>query len=222
MDVKKSMFENTVDLIKVTIWPFMILVFLVFYGSEINQIIKIIPEKLESSSKISVGSLSLEIEKSARITGNFELADIIKNLSENGIRKLLTLGSGPHSLMVRNEINDHGQQKKAYSIPIDIEVFQELEKCDLLKADEPIDKFISYFKSLNPVKKDRFRDNHGSASDSKRDEFQTGYTEYMLPVENLKSADVEKIDRYEVILSENGQKAFNIIVRVIAEQIKKE
>jgi hypothetical protein len=114
MDAKKSMFEHIVDLIKVTIWPFMILVFLIFYGSEISQIIKIIPKKLENSSKISVGSLSLEIEKSARITGNFELAEIIKNLSENGIRKLLTLGSGPHSLMVRNQINENGQ--KAFNI----------------------------------------------------------------------------------------------------------
>ena len=41
----------------------------------------LIPDKLENSSKISFGSLSFEIEKSARISGNENLGKIIKNLS---------------------------------------------------------------------------------------------------------------------------------------------
>ena len=48
----KSTFENINDLIKAIIWPLIIILLLIIYGAEINQIIKILPRKFENSSKI--------------------------------------------------------------------------------------------------------------------------------------------------------------------------
>jgi len=218
-DVKKSNFENINDLIKAIIWPLVILLFFIFYGTEIGKIIKLVPEKIESSSKISVGSLTLKIEKTAQSTGNGELAVIIKKLSEKGIRKLLTLGSGRHSLMVRSKLNEDGVKQDAYSIPEDIDVFEELEKNGLLISDEPISGFIKFVRKLDPIEKIHYKNSHGSWSDEQRDSFTIKYVEYILPFQKLSAEENIRLDSFGVELSETGKKAFEIVVHVIAEQI---
>ena len=137
----KSNFENVNDLIRATMWPLIVLIFFFAYNTEFNKIIKLIPDRLEQSSKISIGSLSFEIERTAKLTGNEELADIVKNLSEDGIRKLLTLGTGSHALIAHGSFIEGSISETSFNTPPDLDVLLELEKNGLIKGDEPLDKF---------------------------------------------------------------------------------
>ena len=214
----KSMFENINDLIKSLLWPFIILVLFLNYRSEFNDIIRIIPRKLESSSKISMGSLSFEIEKTAKNSGNEELGIIIKNLSEKGIRKLITLGTEYHRLMLRTEYFEKDKPTvEAFVIPEDIDVYRELERNGLLKPNEPIDNFIEFYKSLNPIEQ-----KFSSSSGLHKDSLDLTIVELTVLASKLSSADNERIKNFGTELSESGKKAFDIIVHVISKQINKD
>jgi hypothetical protein len=215
---RKTTFENINDLFKAILWPLIVLIIFFSYKAELNDIIRLIPKKLESSSKISVGSLSFEIEKTARKTGNEELGEIIKNLSEGSIRKLLTLGSGRHSVMIRNDVNEYNKEK-SYTLPRDFNILIELEKNGLLKADEPLDQFLSFFKRLKPEEKIWYMSNSGSTSRSRDSTFDEKVVDLTISTSKINSKELERIDRFGIELSEMGKKAFGIIVKVISEQI---
>lgn len=221
----KSRFENINDLIRAMIWPLVILIFFIAYHGEFTKIVTLIPSEIERSSKISIGSMTLEIEKTARSSGNGKLAVIIKNLSEKGIRKLLSMGSGSHSFMIRSKLFKNGTTENGFTLPIDTDVLKELEKKGLLQTNEPIDKFLSYFKGLHPNESTRYTSPDGlSSSDSNSgpDSTYTKNTDYSIPVSRLSSADSLRIEQFDGKLSQQGQKAFDIIVQVIAEQLKKD
>ncbi len=221
-EAPKSRFENINDLIKAILWPLIVLIILISYHREFTSIIQLIPKKLDQSSKISVGSLSFEIEKSAKSAGNAELADIIKNLSEKGIRKLLTLGSGNHSMMIHPGNSTDPNYPKQFSLPVDIDILKELEKSGLLLADEPIDKFLKYLKTLHPTQETEYVSPSGSTTREPRDSFTVKFDNLIIPVASLSPEDYKKVDSYMIRLSDTGKKAFEIIVHVIAEQINKD
>jgi hypothetical protein len=221
-EIAKSTFENINDLIKATAWPLIVIIIFIFYRKELGSIIKLIPNKIEKSSKITVGSLSFEIEKSAKIAGDEQLGIIIKNLSEKGIRKLLTLGSGRHSIMVRSEKLKNDIQEKAFTTPIDLDVLKELEKNGLIKIDESIDDFVAFFKKLKPIEEVKFKSADGSYRDTEDDNHKEKFMQLSISELSLTEEQRKKIDKYGLELSENGRKAFEIIVHVIAEQINKE
>lgn len=176
-----------------------------------------IPDKFKDSSKISTGFLTLEIEKTARSTGNSELAEIIKNLSEQGVRKLLTLGSGRYMIMTRPY-----ESEQSFSTPPDLHVFRELEEKGLLVANEDFDGFIKYLKTLGAEERTIHFNGDGSFTKIEDDGGEGDDDEgiqYVIPLSKLSSADYKRVDNFGVELSENGRKAFDIIVRVIAEQI---
>lgn len=221
-DKAKSTFENIVDLLKAILWPIIVLFIFFSYKTELGEIIRLIPKKIETSSKISIGSISLEIDKKARSTGNEELGGIIKTLSEKGIRRLLTLGIGRYDVIVHSKIYDNGKEGDSYTIPHDWDVLQELEKSGLLKADEPLEKFLSFFKSLHPIGKTVYLSKDDHTSTSPDETYNQKFVELTMPVSRLNADDYKRIDRFAVELSESGKLAFNIIVRVVGEQIKNE
>jgi hypothetical protein len=215
----KSTFENINDLLRALAWPLLILLAFLVYRTEFNAVIRLIPEKIRSSSKITVGSLSLEIERTAREQGETELGAIIQNLSEPGIRKLLTLGSGSHSLAVRDDIDRQGRQKNALSLPPDLADFLELEKSGLLDADEPIETYAAYFRSLAD-KSTRYRSPEGNTSDRPATANNVKFDHYSIPTDRLTAAEKQHLEQQSVWLSEKGRKAFDIIVKVVGEQIQ--
>ncbi len=221
-DNPKSTFENINDLLKSILWPFIFLIVFFTYKAEFTKIFKILPEKVENSSKIAIGSFSLEIEKTAQRQGSGELSKVIKALSTEGIKKFLTLGSGRYSIIVRMQDEKNGVKESGYALPNDTETLLELEKANLISGDTPIQSFISYFKKLNPNVKTKYLSDNGSYSYTKTDNFNKEVKEYFLPGSNLSENDLKKIEHFDVFLTDNGHKAFDIIVKVTAEQIKSE
>lgn len=221
-ETTKSTFENINDLISSILWPLLILAFFFAYRRELTNIIQLLLRKLELSNKFTVGSLSFEIEKTAKIYGNSELGKIIKNLSEESIRKLLTLGAGRHSIMVRGNSFTNDNIEKTFLIPSDYEVIMELEQNELIKLDEPFEDFLAFFKGLKFNEREQFKSKDGSSHDTRLELSDEKYTELSIPVSRLSDTQYKKIDSYGLILSETGQKAFDIIVKVISEQITKD
>jgi hypothetical protein len=218
-ETTKDTFENVNDLLKAVLWPVIVLVVFLTYKEELNKIFQMIPEKLENSSKISVGSLSFEIEKTARRAGNAELGGIIHNLSEDGIRQLLTLGSGRHSIVVRHDPDQFNNFQKNYSLPVNMKVLIELEESSLLKADEPLEAFNKFFMTLNPDEKMVYKSGSILSSEEKHIQNEQKITQFTISESKLSQAQLQRIERMGVELSESGVKAFRIIVGVISEQI---
>lgn len=217
-ELKKTTFEKINDLLKTILWPFIVIGILLVYNVELGKIISLIPQKLESSSKISVGSFSFEIEKTAKKYGNDQLAQSITKLSEKGIIKLLTLGSGRHSIMVRGEEFENDSKIETFSLPFDYEALLELEAQKLLEADEPMEDFASFFMGLNPDRKKVFVSPDGSRT-YRQNESDEEKTKYTISVSKLNQREVERIDRMGVKLSKTGKEAFEIIVQVVGQQI---
>jgi len=218
-EVRKSTFQNVNDLIKTLIWPVILLLLLILYGKPIGKTINLLPGKLEQSSKVSVGSLSFEIEKTAISTGNRDLADMIKNLSETSLRKLLTIGYGSLIFTVSSEYDKNGKGEKRYLTPQHIVEFQELEKNKLIAGEESIDNFLKYFKSLGAIEETRYSNDDGTTTYSSTTQSNHPYTELSLLVSKLSVEDEKRIAKYSIELTDKGKKAVDIIVKVIAEQI---
>lgn len=193
------------------------------YKSDLNKIIGLIPKQIEKSSKISVGSLSLEIDRTAKISGNVELAEIIKKLSEKGIRKLLTFSSISHAVLVHSKAKDTNEEY--FTLPSDIDVVLELEKNGLIKGNSHIDKnltvedFISLFKTFPSKKVAIYMSPEGFSMDEKYGKFTEKITQNRVFGSQLRPDELAQLNNYTIQLSDQGKKAYEIIVHVVAEQI---
>ena len=103
---------------------------------------------------------------------------------------------------------------------------KELEKNDLLVGQQSgnplkLDKFLKYFDGLNPRIQKRFTSGEGNYSETPSESINKYFEEKSVDISDLSDQDIEKIKHYDVRLSESGKKAFDIIVKVIAEQINK-
>lgn len=215
-EIPKTLFENINDLVKSLIWPFIILLFFFTYKAELNSIIREVPEKIRNSSKLSFGSFSIEIEKAAKESGNEELGKVITNLSEGGIRKLLTLGSGRYMLVQVDNIN------KSFGLPNDLDIMSELEEKGLIQFNEPLNKFLSYFDSLKPDEQIMYMGKNGNSSTARSEDYSEKYIQKTLSQDHLTKDDITRIEEFNIELSDLGKKAFDIIVKVISQQINKE
>ncbi len=215
----KSNFENVNDLLKAALWPIIAVIVFFSYKDDIGKVIGIIPKKFEDSSKITMGSITLEIEKTARSSGNAELGKIIKNLSERGISKLLTLGQSSHMVMY-NTANSHGgPEEHNFKTPSDMDVLLELEKNGLLTGDGSVEEFFDFVKSLDHTTEVVYAYPDGTESQSSSDD---AFRVERLKIEHaiLSKQQYKKLDDYTVRLSDDGRKAFEIVIKVIADQIK--
>lgn len=79
-----------IALIKAAAWPVVVLVLYSQLHVPITKLFEELPKALSQSSKLSVGSLSIEIQRSLKLSDPL-LADKLKGLSESEIQELLDL-----------------------------------------------------------------------------------------------------------------------------------
>ncbi|MFT3794721.1 hypothetical protein [Flavobacterium sp.] len=205
-DTPKSTFENTIELLKTLLWPVIILFFFFGYKTEIDQMIAVLPQKFENSSKFSVGSFSFEIEQKAKKSGNEELGEIIKGLSSPAIRKMITMGQGGQSIV------NHTSDNSEFALSSDFDALLELEASGLVQSDVPLKEFRSYFEQLKPQE----RDIQSKTADGQP----IRKTRRFVYANKLKPEQLQYLSGVRVALSEKGKKAFAIVLQVIGEQIK--
>ena len=194
-------FETSVSLIKAIAWPFIVLLLFVILHEPIIKLIKLLPDRVAQSTKISVGSLSFEIQQAATASGNPELADLIGGLSTSAIEELLSLGKSFHRYVGSND------EEQIYYIPNETikRTLLELEKAGLLKFDMPMDEFDRFLNGLNLV-----RVNPNDVND-------TGYK----PTRPLSPDEKNKLKAQDYSLTPVGKRAFELITEVVAQNIKK-
>lgn len=214
---KKNKFELILDFVKATIWPIILLLFVVLFFHQISSMMEILPEKLKTSSKLSVANVfSVEINDAALAKGNPELAEIIKNLSKPAIETFLKLGKRRFGIINRDVINN------IYRLPSNINYYVELEDKNLIKTSEKIIDIESLYYSLNLNSEIVYKENYFSDSYSYRFDKTTPYAavEFYFKGDKIKDSTViKRLNNCIVQLTDNGEKVYDIMVGSISDLI---
>lgn len=96
-------FSQLLELVKVLIWPLLIIGFFSLFYSPLSASIRLLPEKLRESKKISIGSLSLEIQEVVVQKGDSRAAASLRKLPQPAIQLLLNTGHMPSRLVTTND-----------------------------------------------------------------------------------------------------------------------
>ncbi|GAB2880119.1 hypothetical protein GCM10027277_56680 [Pseudoduganella ginsengisoli] len=150
-----------------------------------------LPDKFKQSNEFGIAGLSVKIAEQARASGNEELAKIINDLSENAIEWLLKLGDGSHRVVASDDGRTGVVANYSYRPNPG---WKELEAKGLLQADVPLAKYEAFFNSLHPVD-DR------------------------VPKTSLTPDQEQQLLRNSVRLNERGQRAYHIVIGVVADMI---
>lgn len=209
----KSTFENINEFLKVILWPLIIIVVLITYHNDVSDMFR-------NSSKVSVGSFSMEMQREAKSQGSSELSTIIQELSVPGIKRLLSMGTYGHYALI-GESSEYGAHERGYTLSPDIYSWEELMNAGLVSGENfNIDELIELFKSLKAEESIVFYDDQGNSSTFKDSKYPHRGIEYYIPASKLNSEREQKLEGYSVSLTDKGRKAIDIIVETTARQIK--
>jgi hypothetical protein len=87
---KKSKLELAIELLKVTLWPVIVLVIIVIFWKPLYLSINEVPNVINKSESITIGSLSLKIEKNTVGKPSEAVRNILQKISATGIDVLLS------------------------------------------------------------------------------------------------------------------------------------
>lgn len=198
--------ETFASIIKTVTLP-LVLLFLFFeFRSPLSDIARLLPQKIDQAYKVSAGGLSIEIERSAKASGNPELAKLIDGLSRNALEILLRSSKNESSIMSTSPGASPGQV--VYNIPhtAEIAALQELETNGLIEPGKPISEWYEEVKQKLALK-----NNYGTY-----DAYVALKGKAKLDEESEKSLWAA---RYK--LSELGEKSVDLIIRSVTEELQK-
>ncbi|MGF6848112.1 hypothetical protein QFZ51_003347 [Chitinophaga sp. W3I9] len=104
------------DLLKVVLWPTIALLIIIIYWRPLYLILDELPGVINNSESITIGSLSLKIEKSISRPPSKEIRDILSSMSASGVETLIT-GEGVTKYYHKSEAL-YGQEKYAELIKL--------------------------------------------------------------------------------------------------------
>lgn len=204
----KTKFENIIELIRVTMWPLIVIIVLIFFYSDVKNLIN-------KSSKVSVGSFSMEIQREAQDQGSAKLGELIVNLNEKELKLLLSNAQvGIFGLIGRNNEN--------FSLTENTVIWKNLEKSGLVEFNFNINEVENYLLKLGAKKEEWFFTEDGKSSTQIKDQDHRVKTYiYILPVKNVSASDQRQLESYNISLTDKGRKAIDIITNSVIEQLKK-
>ncbi len=99
----KSTFELIVDLIKVTVWPILVVCILFVFWTPLYQTANLIPSIVGRSDVITIAGLSLKISQEQKSKAPLEVERILGKLSKTGIERVLALSDS--AMYMHDSIN---------------------------------------------------------------------------------------------------------------------
>lgn len=120
--------SGAAGLAKALAWPVVALFAFASVCTPVKTLLERAGDVLAASSKVSVGTFSVEVQKAATSAGDPELGRLIRGLSSSAIRALLGVGESAYESSASNE---HAG-------------LDELERAGLLRYDEKSDKSLKY------------------------------------------------------------------------------
>lgn len=195
---KTDLFSLILALIKTLVWPIVILTIYLQVKDPILHTFQQIPGALSQSQKLSVGTLSFEIERSLETDGDQELKDRIRGLSYDEFVELHRLYRRGRCWVVfsfdRKRFFLPGQQQ--------IELWSKLSDRGLVTFPIPLYEFWGRLNVL-PIKQ--------------KIEIESGY-EYILKI-RATDAEVRTVDTQCTDISEPGERVVLITVSFLFKQL---
>jgi len=198
-----SILENSLELTKVFVWPALILVILSLFYAPIRDSLEQLPTIVSQAQKISVGSLSVEVQAQARQIGGTELASALQGLSSKAIEKVLLTGRTNVQIIGTNSNDATRLTLPGFD---DMKAFKEVESKRLLTLRmerNPVSSFAEFETAFHnlPLAPDY--------SDADQQTFV------------LKSGEVSSIPllRTEYKLTPLGLAAFDSVVNAVSHQL---
>ena len=186
-------------------WPTLVAIAVVYFRKPIRAVVEGLPRKFSEAKKLSIGSLSLEIEAKAREVGQPELAAQVGSLSAGAVQQLLRTPRTGDMILVStgNYLN-----KREYGLPHQdvLDSLQELEAKGFLKLKMPLLPYVQGVRRLPSSNADR--------TVSERDWHLSPY--------DADSAEDKRIREQGYSLTDRGRQAVDTIVKAVAEQLSRE
>lgn len=132
--------------IRVLAWPLLLAVLLVWFHRPLAEIAQSFSQKFTAANKVSIGALSLEIEKTASAAGNPEIGRQIGQLSPQAIEELLQTPRNGRMILVST--NDDERRRIGVPAPAKLDALQELERRGFLSFTQPIEDFLRQIREL--------------------------------------------------------------------------
>jgi len=124
---KKSNLELTIELLKVTLWPIIVLVIIVIFWKPLFLSISEVPNVINKSKSITIGSLSLRIEKNSVGKPPEVVKNILQKISTTAIDVLLSSNTQTEYFH-QNEVL-YGQER--YKELIDLGMYEVMDTSHL-------------------------------------------------------------------------------------------
>lgn len=196
-----EVFEAITNFIKAAAWPVLAIVIFFEFRQPIREAVAVIPKKMSESQKLTVGSLSIEIEKRANAVGDPELATLIDGLSPQAIELLLRLRRDGSSLAS----SSGGAEPERYYFPKPDEyiALTELYTKQLIEPGVDLAKYRAYIATILQL----------------TDE--SGDRETYQPKRPLTDNEKREIWRAQYRLSERGAKAVQLIISAVSRELQK-
>ena len=198
IEVAKLVIEG----VRALAWPVLVAVVLVVFNKPLREVVESFSTKFSQANKVSIGSLSLEVEAKAREAGNPELGRQVGSLTAQAVQQLLrTPVSGDMILLSTSEY----QGKREYGLPSPevMTALKELEKKEFLRFRKPLDPFLSELRRLPRSDTDRH--------DPER--------VWYLSSVAANTSDDRRFRDQGYSLTDKGKQAVDTIVRAVASQL---
>ena len=194
--------ETIVSSFKIVAWPLVILILLLFLWHPIADTFAKLPDLVSSSTKITIGSFSMEMDRVAKIIGNESLGRLMGGLSTRSIELLIETGNARYHF-VGTQMGPTGDM---IVLPneLDIEALKELENKNLLEFEQPIDDFMLFIQELDLVQDQ-------SISSVKR------YYDVTRP---LTDKEISRLENQSYFLTDLGKEAFDLVVSTVVSQLE--
>ena len=162
--------------------------------------------KFSEATKVTVGSLSIEIQAKALEYGNNELADKLKNITPEAIDKLIHVPKIGDQILIGTGNDSKNRQFFTLCNDNELKTLYELESKGLIVFREPLAGFMSFFFSL-PIKKD--------------ESIQADFPSFKIKGE-ISELDLVRLRNQGYSLTSLGRKAVDAILAAIVEELKKD
>lgn len=200
--------KTSTALSKVLIWPIVLIARLLWFHEPISDVVRILPQKIAAADKLSIFSLSVEIQRRAAERGRPAIATKLKQVSAPAIEELLKIGRTSR-VGILQTVSDPVSAR--YSIPSehDLAVLRELESKELLevvhwsnKTEEKL-RLDDFVRVVRRIPGARFtKDNLGGSWSF-----------------SVSPEEAHRLGQYSYRLTELGRESLDLIIEVVAEQL---
>ena len=199
-----KMFKLVIQLIEALAWPGVTLYVIISFRVPLKNLLERLAKKLgeSSKSKISVGSLSIELENRLQKLGEQNLAVAVRSLPRSAFDLILRLGDTNHHYGFGSNAND------SYYLPSHkmMANIHELHRAKLLAFPEPLEEFL-HFVRTRPLFK-YVPDPSG----------QDALGHAILPKEGLSESERKRVEHMSFRLNEEGKHVHDTLLDILLAQ----